>query len=353
MELFFFAVATVLVVSAVCSLTEAALYAVPAAYVRQLNEAGGTAGRLLLDFKQNMERPITAILVLNTAANTAGAAVAGSQARLLFGEAALIWFPALFTLAVLFFAEILPKVAGVAYNRTVARVTAVPLKGAMVGLYPLVWLSQRATRVVQRSGSHPVASEEEVGHMVDLSAEEGSILPLEAELVRNVLALNDVTARDIMTPRTVVFKVAANTTVGQLSAQALRLAYSRIPVYDPNDPENWHGVVLRRNLLARLAGDEFDVTIGSMCRAIHFVPETIAGHQLLAEFLKRREHLFGVVDEYGAVVGIVTLEDVLEALIGSEIVDETDAIVDMQEAARERIAKRLSEADAGDDSPSS
>ncbi len=156
-----------------------------------------------------------------------------------------------------------------------------------------------------------------------------------------MLRLNDVTARDIMTPRTVVFKLAADTTVGGLAEQAEKVPYARIPVYDPDDPENWLGVVLRRNILARLARDEFDTAVGSLCRPLHFVPGTIAGHQLLSEFLKRREHLFGVLDEYGAVDGVVTLEDVLETLIGEEIVDETDAVVDLQAAARARRAKRL------------
>ena len=341
MSLFIASVVTVLLVSAVCSLTEAALYAVPPPYVRRLAKSASRAGQILAGFKQNMERPITAILIVNTVANTAGATVAGAQARTLFGASALFWFPALFTMAVLLFAEILPKVAGVAYNRTVARAASVPLQAGITMLYPLVWLSQRASRLVHRGRVSPIAPEEEVGHMAELSAEEGSILPLEADLVRNVLRLNDVTAHDIMTPRTVVFNVPADTTVQDLSGQAGQLPYARIPVYDADDRENWIGVVLRRNILAALARDDFTVTVGSLSTALHFVPETMAGHRLLREFLKRREHLFGIVDEYGAVVGIVTLEDVFESLIGEEIVDETDAVVDLQKAARERSAKQM------------
>lgn len=342
MVLFIISVGTVLTVSAVCSLTEAALYAVPAPYIRRIAKTSA-AGRILQRFKQNMEQPITAILIANTAANTAGAAVAGAQARLLYGEPALYWFPAAFTLAVLFFAEILPKVAGVAYNRPVAVAAAVPLDAAIRGLYPLVALARSAARLVRRGSHVPVAPEEEVGHLAELSAEEGSILPLEAALVRNVLRLNDVTAHDIMTPRTVVYKVASDTRVGDLADQAGQLPYSRIPVYDTEDPENWLGVAIRRNILAHLVRREFSIRLGDLCTALHFVPETIPGHRLLTEFLTRREHLFGVVDEYGAVAGIVTLEDVLESLIGEEIVDETDAFVDMQEAARQRRSRRLQE----------
>lgn len=349
MNLFLASVATVLGVSAVCSLTEAALYAVQAPYVRRLAQSGRRAGHILAKFKQNMEQPITAILILNTAANTAGAVVAGAQARALFGEASLYWFPAIFTVAVLFFSEILPKVAGVAYNRGIARNAAVPLNGTIAALYPLVWLSQRFSRWIYPSVGSPIAPEEEVGHMAELSAEEGSILPLEAELVQNVLRLNDVTAHDIMTPRTVVFKVSSDTTMRDLAPKAGALTYARIPVYDADDPENWIGVVLRRNILARLANDEFDLSVRVISKGIHFVPESLPGHRLLNAFLTRREHLFGVVDEYGAVAGIVTLEDVLEALIGKEIVDETDAVVDMQEAARAQRAERLRKDDFASD----
>jgi len=341
MLLFIVAVSFALGVSALCSLTEAGLYAVRLTYVRQLAQSGRRAGAILLDFKRNMERPITAILILNTTANTAGAAIAGAQARLLFGESFLIWFSALFTFAVLTFSEILPKVAGVAYNRSVARLASVPLNGVITLLSPLVWLGERASRFLRQASPEPMAPEEEVRQMAALSAEEGSILPLEATLVRNVLRLNEIKARDIMTPRTVVFRLRADLTVRDVAEEAVRLPHARIPIYAADEPEHWLGVVLRRDLLAALARDEFDATLESIAKPLQFVPQVIRGHQLLSEFLAKRVHLLAVLDEFGGVAGIVTLEDVMESLLGQEIVDETDAVVDMQDAARKRGAQRL------------
>lgn len=346
MFLFVASVAVVLGVSALCSLTEAALYSVRTPYVRQLADSGSRAGKVLLEFKQNMEQPITAILIINTTANTAGAAVAGAQAARLFGHADVLGIPAvlvfsiLFTLSVLLFSEIMPKVAGVTYGRTVARLASIPLDLAIRALRPLVWMAQGAARIFRRKSPAPLAPEEEVHQIAVLSAEEGSILPVEAKLVRNVLQLNEITARDIMTPRTVVYKLAADTPLGELHGELSAIPHSRIPIYR-DDPDNWTGLVLKTDILSCLARDEFKTTIGDLRNNIGFVPETLPGHRLLGTFLEQREHLLGVVDEYGGIQGVVTLEDVMESLIGHEIVDETDVIVDLQKVARRQGARRL------------
>ena len=340
MTLFLVSVAVVLVVSAACSLSEAALYSVRMPYIRQLANAGSAAGSVLTRFKANMERPITAILIVNTVANTAGASVAGAQARLLFGEAAILWFSAIFTLAVLLFSEILPKVAGVTYRRAVARAVSLPLDAAVKALTPLVWLAQQAAKVFPR-GDGPEASEEEVYQLAMLSAEEGSILPLEAELVRNVLRLNDVTAKEIMTPRTVVFKLDASLTVAEVVDEVGNLPHSRIPIHAPGDPEDWIGQVMKEDVLASMARDDFGERLEELMMPLGYIPEVVPGHRLLSEFLRRRTHLLAVVDEYGGMAGVVTLEDVMESLLGEEIVDETDVVVNMQQAARKHGARQL------------
>jgi len=344
MTVFVVSVLVVLIVSGLCSLSEASLYAVNQAYVRRLSETGGVAGRLLTKFKANMERPIAAVLILNTVANTAGATVAGAQARQLFGDGAFIWFSVAFTLAVLFISEIFPKVVGVVYNRPIATALAVPLNATITFLSPLIWLSDRLSRRVKGKEPLLVAPEEEVETLAKISAEEGSILPFEAQLVKNVLGLNDVKAQDIMTPRTVVFKAPASMTLREVAAESAKWTHSRVPVFGQDDQENWIGVVLRRDVFNGVAKNEFDVKLESLCKPIHFVPETIPGHKLLNEFLKRRSHLFGVVDEYGGLSGIVTLEDVMESLIGAEIVDEFDAAVDMQEVARRQSRQQRGQA---------
>jgi CBS domain containing-hemolysin-like protein len=340
MSLFIASIVTVLVVSAFCSLAEAGLYAVRLPYVRQLVDQGSVAGEVLLKFKQDIQRPIAAILILNTVANTAGAAIAGAQARALFGESALIWFAVMFTVGVLFLSEILPKVIGVTYNRIVAPLVSVPLQFVLLALTPVVWLTEAATRAVRRTPP-PVAPEDEVHQMATISAEEGSILPVEAGLVQNVLRLNEVKARHILTPRNVVFKLPAGQPVSELREAVGTLPFARIPVHDDDDPDHWLGVVLRRDIIRCLAQGQHDVTIRELTKPIHFVPETILGHTLLSEFLRRRAHLFGVLDEYGNAAGVVTLEDVLESLLGEEIVDETDTSVDLQAEARARLSELL------------
>ncbi len=340
MTLFVISVLVVLVISAVCSVSEAALYAVRRPYVRQIAELGSRSGTMLLRFKDNMEQPISAILIVNTVANTAGAAVAGAQALELFGASALIWFPLVFTACVLFFSEIFPKVVGVAYNRPVARAVALPWGAGIALLFPVIWCIEKLSRMIKPE--HVLsAPEDEVQQMAMISAEEGSISAYEAELVSNVLHLDRITTRDIMTPRPVVMKLASDMTLREVSGKIKRFTYSRLPVYESGDPETWKGFVLSRDILSGLAQDQFDTKVESLCLPIYFVSEKTPGHVLLKAFLKRRTHLFGVVDEYGDITGIVTLEDVIESVLGEEIVDEVDFAVDMQEVAQRRRRERM------------
>lgn len=336
MILFLISVAVVLTVSALCSLAEAAFYAVRIPYIRTLEESGSMAGRILSKFKQNMERPIAAVLVVNTVANTAGAAIAGAQARVLFGESALIWFSALFTLSVLFLSEIIPKIIGVVYSRPVARLLAAPWAWIITAVYPLIWIVEAIAKVLKPNDPILTAPEEEVQQMAMMSAEEGSIMDYEADLVRNVLQLDQIRAREIMTPRPVVMKLPDNLTLKETFEKVEEWTYSRIPLYAADDPETWTGFVLSSDVLAEVARDQFDKTLGSLAKPLFFVSEDLRGHVLLKSFLKRRSHLFGVTDEYGDLTGIVTLEDVLESVIGEEIVDEVDIVADMQEVARRR-----------------
>jgi CBS domain containing-hemolysin-like protein len=340
MTLFLVSVVAVLVISALCSVSEAALYAVRRPYVRQISEMGGRAGTMLLSFKDNMERPISAILIVNTVANTAGAAIAGAEALAVFGPSALVWFPLAFTACVLFLSEIFPKVIGVAYNRPIARAVALPWGVGIALLYPVIWLVEKLSRLIKPE--HVLsAPEDEVQQMAMISAEEGSITPYEAQLVSNVLHLDRITTRQIMTPRPVVMKLASDMTLREVSEKVKRFTYSRLPVYDADDPETWKGFVLSRDLLSGLAQDQFDTKVESLCLPIYFVSEKTPGHVLLKAFLKRRTHLFGVVDEYGDITGIVTLEDVIESVLGEEIVDEADLAVDMQEVAQRRRRERI------------
>jgi CBS domain containing-hemolysin-like protein len=315
-----------------------------------LTESGRSAGILLEKFKLNMEQPITAILIVNTVANTAGAAIAGAQARDVFdGKMSVFAFSAVFTLMVLFLSEIMPKVAGVAYNRSIAPAVSTPLNRVISCLRPIVWVTQRLSSLLGQGKPQLFAPEEEVQQMAALSAEEGSILAVEARLIKHALGLDDIKVKDILTPRTVVLSAAGDTTVEDFLAKAPGKLFSRIPIHAPDDPENWIGIVRSQDILAHVAQDDFETELQDLSHKLRFVPEAMRGHTLLGEFLKHRAHMVGVVDEYGSVVGIVTLEDVMESLIGKEIMDETDTVTDLQVVAREKGQQRLGASSGGKD----
>lgn len=334
MTTFILTVFAVLAIWAMCSLAEGAIYAVRMPYVRRLEESGHASGETLAEFKSNMDRPISAILIVNTIASAAGASVVGAQASALFGESNLWIFSLVFTIAALLFSEIAPKVLGVAYNRQAATWMARPLAFLVAALTPAIWLVATATRLLRPRTPAATAPEEEVQTWAEISAEEGSIMPYEADLVRNALNLDKVTAGEIMTPASVVTLLPDHLTVGEVARRDMKWSFSRIPVYDTNKPGHWTGFVLSRDVLAGMAKDQFDKTLSTLSRPLKFVSDTSPGHLLLRAFLQRRTHMFGVLSEDRKIVGIVTLEDVLESLIGAEIVDEFDPVVDMQELAK-------------------
>ncbi len=333
-------VAAVLLISAFCSLSEASIYAVRRPYIRGLVSGGHPAGPALEHFKENMDQPIAAILVVNTVANTAGAAIAGAQAAALFGQSALLWFSAFFTLGVLFFSEIIPKVLGVVHNRPIARVVALPWSFLVVALRPVTFLVGRLSRWLKPNAPSLAAPEDEVRELAKLSAEEGSILPLEASLVANVLNLDDICARDIMTPRRVVFRLSGETRLDQLRDKVGNWQFSRIPVHAEDDSEKWTGLVRATDVLVALAEGRSSTRLKDLAAPLNFVPEGLPGHELLEGFLRTRTHLFAVVDEFGGIAGVITLEDVIESLLGQEIVDEVDRTEDLREHARRRYGSR-------------
>ena len=336
MTIFLTSVTAVVLISAFCSLSEASIYAVRRPYIRSLAETGSGAGRVLEGFKENMERPIAAVLVVNTAANTAGAAVAGAQASALFGPEALLWFSAAFTLTVLMVSEIFPKILGVVYNRQIARTVALPWNLAITALYPLIWVIEHMSRWVKPAGQVFAAPEEEVVQLAQISASEGSISAHEAEMVHNALRLNDLTAQDVMTPRTVVFRLPASMSVGEVKEHVDEWRYSRIPLFDPEDPDRWVGLVRSSDVLVAMAEGRLDEPLERLSSELRLVTPGTRGHVLLQQFITGRSHLFAVLDEFGGIAGVVTLEDVIESLIGLEIVDEVDEAADLREVARRR-----------------
>ncbi len=325
-------------ISALCSIMEAALYALPWSYIERLRREGKRSGHVLFKLRTQIERPISAVLTLNTIANTAGASIAGAAAIKVFGAESMGFFVAAFTAAILVFSEILPKTIGVAYSRQLMPVLARPLEGLVWLFTPVIWITGYLGRKVRPSDA-PKTTEEDITAVVSLTRKSGVIQPYEEVTIRNILSLDTKTVSDIMTPRTVVFSLPAQISVSDARNIKNFWHYSRVPVYDNDDPEDVVGMVLRRDVLETLADDHYDARINELMQPVRFVVETLTLDRLLVKFLESRTHLFVVLDEYGGVAGVVTLEDVLEEILGKEIVDETDEVEDMRALARKRRKK--------------
>ncbi|MEM2983502.1 MAG: hemolysin family protein [Candidatus Bathyarchaeia archaeon] len=327
------AICSAVFISAVCSLLEASLYSLPLSQVEMMAQSGSSAGRILKRLRFRIDRSISAILTLNTIANTAGAAISGYYAVAILGNKWIGLFSGLFTLAILLFSEVIPKTIGVVYSPRIAKWIAHPIQLFVWFFHPIIWIMGLATRIITRKRPDMKVSAEEIIALANVSQRAGEIHADEEKAIRNILLLKKKVAREIMTPRTVVFSLSEHLTLKEARVKGGVWPHSRIPVYD-KDPEDIVGLVLRMDILQALADDREDMKIADLMRPVHFVPESITADRLLREFLERRQHLFIVIDEFGGLSGVVTLEDVFEEIVGKEIVDEFDKAEDMRELAR-------------------
>ena len=329
------AVSVAILVSFFCSLAEASIYAVPWSAIEQMRSEGKKTGLLLYDMRLHVEKPIAAILTLNTLANTAGSTIAGAAFLAVFGSSHMALFATIFTILILAFGEIVPKTLGVAHATAIARFLARPLRIIVLGLSPLVWLTGLVTRLLSGPGNAPQMSEDDITAIARLSRQAGRIQPYEEKFIRNVLALDRKRVYDIMTPRTVVFSLPDDITIEEAYKDPQIWHFSRIPVYG-EDNEDLVGLIERRDLGKHYAAGETSLKLSQIMRPLHFVQESLSLDLLLRDLLKARVHLFAVVDEYGGLAGVVSLEDVLEEIVGSEIIDESDNVADLRALARER-----------------
>ncbi|MGB3647204.1 MAG: hemolysin family protein, partial [Desulfobulbales bacterium] len=315
---------------------EAVLYSVPQSQVEVMASSGKKSGLILKKLKKNIQQPITAILTLNTIANTMGAAVAGASAAVVFGEENLVWFSVFFTLTILLFSEILPKTAGVAYARILATWIAIPLNGLVKIMSPLIWLCQAVTHLIPRQEKEALVSIEEIQAVAVLGRKSGEIEPQQEKVIANILKLQDKTVRQVMTPRTVVFSLSEHLTIGEALKQKEQWSrHSRVPVFDKNQ-DDVVGVVLSRNVLLSLSEGNKKQKLSELTQPVHFVPEAAPLNKILIEFFEQRIHLFVVVDEYGGVTGVISLEDIIEEIVGREIIDESDKAGNLREYARHK-----------------
>ena len=327
------AVAFAILISAGCSLFEAVLYAVPTRQIEMLAQAGRPSGKIFRKLRSNVGKPISAILSLNTIANTAGAAFAGAAATAVFGHQWLPYFSAFFTLAILIFSEIVPKTAGVVYGRKLVPVVALPLRSLVWLMTPTIWMTSLITGLISKGKTREDITAEELRAMTRLSLRTGGIKPYQETAIDNILTLQNKTVKDVMTPRTVVFSLSEHLTAEEASKVDTRWEHSRFPVYD-EDMEDVVGIVLTKELIMALAQGKKDQPLTELMLPVHFVNESARLNQVLMEFLESRQHLFLVLDEYGGLAGVISLEDILEEILGREIIDESDQVPDKRELAR-------------------
>ncbi|EGJ29627.1 MULTISPECIES: hemolysin family protein [Moorena] len=333
------AVLIVLLGSAICAMAETALFSVPIVKVRQLAQSNKPTPLALLAIRKNMNRPIATIVILNNTFNIVGSIVIGSLAARVLGEAWLGVFSGLFTFLIIVFGEIVPKTLGQIYAQNIALLVALPVRFLTVVFTPLVWLMEKITAPFTKGQKLPTTNEAEIRFLAKVGYQEGVIEDDEAEMIQRVFQLNDLTASDLMTPRILTTYLHGNTTLADAKPSIIASPHTRMPVVE-DSIDKVIGIALKDELLTAIIEEKHNQPLASLIRKVRFVPETVRADKLLKTFQQTREHLMVVLDEYGGVSGVVTLEDVLEVLTG-EIVDETDRNIDLQAIARKRREKML------------
>lgn len=333
-----------IVASFLCSLWEAVLLSVTPTYAQIKIKEGTPIGKQLKIFKDNVDRPLAGILTLNTIAHTVGAIGVGVQAASLWQEThpfiTAVAVPAIMTLAILILSEIIPKTLGATYWESFVPFTVFSLKIILFILAPLIWLSQGITRLLKKDRHASVFSRSEFLAMAEIGAEEGIIKKDESLIIANLLKFNSILVKDVMTPRTVVKAASQDQSVQEFFEDNKTLVFSRIPVYQDRSKDQIVGYVLMNRVLSEIISGKGSEQLSTLKREIIMVDESCPIPDLFTRFMEKREHIALVTDDFGGTAGIVTLEDIIETLLGMEIVDEFDGTVDMQSLARKKWEKR-------------
>ena len=339
LTIFLFSFFIAIFASAFCSLMEAALYSIPTPYVNDLANQGKKSGKILKDFKENMSIPISGILIFNTISNTAGASVTGWAAGQLYGSTFIVFFSIVFTLLILYVSEIIPKLIGVTYCKQIAPIISYPLSFILKIVKPLLFFSNWISRLVQSKDDEPVVSTSEIVSMAELGEEEGSLDELEGSIIRNIIGLDRVFVKDVLTPRVVVFRLDEDTKISAIKDTIFSWNHTRVPLYKSDNEDILTSYVTQRDIFKSILEGQ-DKSLKEISRPIETVPELMRADKLLLRFFEKREHICAVVDEHGSLAGIITLEDILEEIIGKEIVDEYDAVKDLRRYARNSMKRK-------------
>jgi CBS domain containing-hemolysin-like protein len=320
--------------SFLCSVAEAVILSISSAYVSVSMNQGKKSGAILHELSEDINRPLAAILTLNTIAHTMGAAGAGAQAAVVFGDAYLGFASAVLTLLILVFSEIIPKTLGATYWRQLARPTAYFLKYLVLILYPFVLLSNKLTSRFTDESPLKGLNRGELHAMAEMSHKEGLLEYQEANILQSLLSLDALTVKEAMTHRTVVFKVSEDMTVNTFFHKHASKAFSRIPVYEDSESEKISGFVIKSDLLLAQARGNGHKLLSEYRKDMVALLRSTPLAETFRHFLQSRTHILLVIDEYGGMEGILTLEDLLESLLGFEIVDEKDKHISMKRLAR-------------------
>ena len=339
MTLLILFVALAIGVSFLCSILEAVLLSITPSYMAVLETDRPNLSARLNSLKADIDRPLAAILTLNTIAHTVGAAGAGAQAAVVFGDASLGVFSAVLTLLILVLSEIIPKTIGASYWRALVPAVTRILPPLILGLWPLVKMSQLLTKVLSGGEKKNQVSREELSALATVGQREGVVVASESRVLQNLLRLNVLTVSDIMTPRTVVYALPQEMTIAPLLDDLENIRFSRIPIYD-GTIDNVSGFVLKNEILIKAVKGETDTAMSELRRDLTHVKVTMQLRELFDHLLQFDQHIALVVDQFGGTAGIVTLEDVVETLLGLEIVDEADTIEDLQALARKQWEER-------------
>ena len=329
-----------LVISFICSLLESVLLSVSHAHIAVLIKEGKNRGSIMAALKENINRPLSAILTINTIANTVGATGVGAQTYSVFGSGWVALSSFILTLSILFFSEIIPKTLGANYTKALVGFTAYMIRGLIFIVFPMVIVGEKISQLFKKGESDgSKASREELIAMAELSEDEGAIDRQEGDIIENLMKLDNITAEEVMTPRSVIFALSKNDTVGEVVDKYTPLIFSRIPIYE-NTLDQIIGFVHRYDLVNKQAEDKFHVKMDSLMESVHTISDKDSVSNILDQFVKRRQQIFIVADEFGTTTGLITLEDAIETLLGVEIVDEHDSVVDMRKLATAKLEKR-------------
>ncbi|MBU0505450.1 MAG: hemolysin family protein [bacterium] len=329
-----------LFVSFLCSLLESVILSITPSHINLLIKEKKRGGKTLKTLKEKIDRPLSAVLTLNTIANTMGAAGVGAQVLKLYGSSWVAIASGLLTFGILVFSEIIPKNLGAAYWKKLALPCALIIKYLIYFTYPFVILFELiAASIIPKHKRKETMSREEMIVAAETGLEEGVLVDKESRIIKNLLGLNIILVKDVMTPRSVMFALQKDSTVYDVLNKYSIKIFSRIPVYGENI-DDIIGKVLRFKIINASSEDEEHTKIGDLIKPVHSVNENLSVANVLDEFIKKQEHLFMVTNELGDIAGLITLEDAIETLLGVEIVDEFDSVEDMRKYALEQWERR-------------